>query len=364
MPTAMGYGPTMRTMRIAGAAALIGLGLGLGLVLLWSLGRPAAAAQPRPGAVLPGGAMVLWSPAYRVSFFGIERLHPFDVKKYDRIAAHLVRAGLVPPDGFGVGSEATTAQLAQVHDPAYLKQLQDPVVLSRALELPVPPVPHRWIDDRVLRPFRAAAGGTVAAAQAAREHGLAIQLGGGFHHARPALGHGFCVYNDIALAIHQLRAAGLAGRVLVVDTDAHQGDGTHAFFASDPSVFSLSLHQQEVFPHPKLRGDADFGLPAGTGDAAFLRTLDEALEVGLAAQPALIIHVAGADVLDDDPLAQLAMSPSGLMERDLRVLRAAREAQLPLVHLLAGGYGPSAAEAQAASVAAMLREVGGHLNGR
>jgi histone deacetylase 11 len=261
-------------------------------------------------------------------------------------------------EDFLVAEPVSEALLARVHDADYLAGLHDPRLLSRALEVEVPGVLRRAIPRRVLEPFRTATGGTVAAARAALEHGVGINLGGGYHHARPALGHGFCIYNDVAVALHVLRAEGFAGRVLIVDTDAHQGDGNHAFFASDPSVYSFSMHQGDLFPEPKLAGDEDVELPGGMGDAEIVSRLEERLpELLDEIQPALVVHVAGADVLDDDPLTGLAMTADGLVLRDRLVLREARRHGVPLLHLLAGGYGPSAAGAQLRSVAGMLADL-------
>jgi histone deacetylase 11 len=256
------------------------------------------------------------------------------------------RPGVVLPGG---------ALVAAAHDPTYLAGLTDPDTLGRALEVAVPGFfSAAAIDRRVLGPLRRQVQGTVLAARGAVAHGLGINLGGGFHHARPDMGHGFCVYSDVAVAVYALREEGFTGRILVVDTDAHQGDGTHAFFAADPDVFSLSLHQGDIFPVPKLRGDRDVPLRAGTDDAGFLAALDAALAEA-PTDVALVVHVAGADVLGDDPLAGLSLTPEGLVTRDLRVQAWARDRGIPLLHVLAGGYGPSAGAAQAESVAAMLR---------
>jgi histone deacetylase 11 len=331
-------------------AAVLAMILGLACFV-----RPPPSPVPSDGTPLAGGAVVVYSPGYRVSFFGIERLHPFDINKYDRIATHLRSEGLIDHGGFRVPPEATFEQLAAAHEPSYLRSLTDAAALSAALEVRVP-FGGAAADKRVLAPFRRAVGGTIAAMQAARTSGFAVNLGGGFHHARPEMGHGFCVYNDVAVGIAQLRADGFTDRILIIDTDAHQGDGDHAFFADDETVYSFSMHQGSIFPSPKLDGDRDISLPDGMGDDAFLATLSSALdEVMAAAQPALIVHVAGSDVLSDDPLAGLAMSAAGLLRRDVMVLEAARDAGVPLVHLLAGGYGPSSASAQSESVAAMLR---------
>ena len=312
---------------------------------------------PRDGVAV-GGAVVAYSPGYRVSFFGIERLHPFDIAKYDKIAQHLVEEGLVGEDDFFIPQTPTVEQLGAVHDPDYLASLRDAKRLSAAIEVALPGFLPGWVlERRVLRPFRRAVGGTLVAARGALEHGLGINLGGGYHHARPALGHGFCIYNDVAYAVHTLRQEGFAAPVLIVDTDAHQGDGNHAFFAQDDSVFSLSLHQGDIFPSPKLRGDQDVPLRGGTGDDAFLAALEGALQPRLeSVKPGLVVHVAGSDILSDDPLADLAVTPDGLVARDQLVQRLAAEHGVPLLYVLAGGYGPSSATAQGRSVAEMLRQ--------
>jgi histone deacetylase 11 len=342
---------------------LLGLGMVVAALGTASLGlaRKPANPAPSPGQLLPGGAMVAWSPGYRVSFFGVEYLHPFDSFKYDKIAAELRELGLVPTDGFEVPQEIPAATLAAIHDPAYLATLTDHERLSEVLEVPVPGLfGEASIEARILAPFRRASGGTAAMARHALEHGVGINLGGGYHHARPQFGHGFCVYNDVAAAVWTLRQAGFEGRVLIVDTDAHQGDGNHAAFADDPSVYTLSLQQEKIFPLPRVPGDRDVELRAGTDDGAYLAHLERELTAALeASQPALLIHVAGSDVLWDDPLAGLGLSVEGLVERDLKVLRAARSRDVPYLHLLAGGYGPSSAQGSAASVAAILREVAG-----
>jgi histone deacetylase 11 len=337
------------------------------LVGLWWFVRLPANPPPRPGERLavPGSpdaavlteAVVAFSPGYRVSFFGIERMHPADVFRADRIAKHLRREGLVPRDAFLVPAPATIEQLAAVHDRDYLASLERADVLAKALEVPVPAAfGAKTLERRVLLPFRRAAGGTIEVARHAAGGGLGINLGGGYHHARPDLGHGFCIYNDVATAIAVLRGEGFDGQVLVVDTDAHQGDGNHAALAGDPSVFTFSMHQGSLFPHPKVSGDLDHALDAGVGDAGFHAALDERLTALISqVEPALIVHVAGCDVLGDDPLTNFAMTPEGLVERDLIVARHAEAAGAGLVHLLAGGYGPSAARAQGMSVAALLR---------
>jgi histone deacetylase 11 len=338
--------------------------IGLGVVLAVVVGffalatAPARAPEARAGKVLPGGIAVVWSPGYRVSFFGIERFHPFDVGKNDTIAKALFEEGLLGQDDVWIPEEATVEQLAQVHAPAYLESLKDPAVLSEALEISVPGfLGSGPIDKRVLAPMRRQAGGTVLAAKLALEHGVAVNVGGGFHHAKPDHGGGFCVYNDVALAIHELRKGGFAGKILIVDTDVHQGDGNNAFFTADPDVITFDISQEEIYPQPRTPSDVDVDLPEGTRDNELLEPVGYRIDRFLREdRPALVIHVAGADVLADDPLGGFSVTSDGLVRRDVLVQRLAHAEKIPLVHVLAGGYGPSAAKAQASSVAAMIRE--------
>ena len=338
-------------MIAASVVALVGL--------IWLLQAPAHA-DPQSPVVLPGGVVVYHSPGTRVSFFGLERMHAFDIGKYDRIAADLVASNSVPVHGFGVAAAVTDEELAQIHDASYLRSLYSPEHLSRALEVTIPSVFQPFVNGRVLAPFRRATGATVAATRDALRVGAGINLGGGYHHARPKMGHGFCIYGDIALAVHTARQEGFSGTVLIVDTDAHQGDGNHAFFADDPSVISFSIHGGALFPHPKLIGDRDVEIPAGIDDEAYLSMLASELEQLLEThQPGLVFHVAGADVLRDDPLANLNLTPDGLVRRDRLVAQKVRSRGAALVHTLAGGYGPSAADAQARSIRAIIETLGG-----
>lgn len=330
-----------------------------GLTTLWWVLQAPVHPAPRQPTPVAGRVAVYHSPGTRISFFGIEQLHAFDIGKYDSIAADLVDSGLVAENEFGIAPSVTDTDLAQVHGSLYLESLYDTESLSSAIEVSVPRVFQPFVDGRVLEPFRRATGATVSATRDALKLGAGINLGGGYHHARPEMGHGFCLYGDIALAIHTVRQEGFNGTVLIVDTDAHQGDGNHVFFADDPTVISFSMHGEALFPHPKVRGDRDVGLPSGVEDDVFLRILGKELDTLIAThQPKLIFHVAGADILHDDPLADLMLTPEGLVRRDREVAKKARASGAAFVHTLAGGYGPSAAKAQAESIKEILRDFG------
>lgn len=186
--------------------------------------------------------------------------------------------------------------------------------------------------------FRLMVGGTSGAARMALEDGTAVHLGGGLHHAFPNHGEGFCLFNDVAVAIRSLQRDGRLRRAAVVDCDVHHGNGTAMIFERDPSVFTFSIHQEHNYPLFKPPSDLDIGLGDGTGDDEYLRRLGPAVAQTIRSKPELIVYLAGADPFREDRLGGLALSHEGLRERDRRVFTAARTAGVPVVVVLAGGY--------------------------
>jgi acetoin utilization deacetylase AcuC-like enzyme len=205
------------------------------------------------------------------------------------------------------------------------------------LELP-------WSPE-VVEGFRTMVGGTVKAARIAcgfdefgiRTSKLGIHIGGGLHHAFPNHGEGFCLFNDVAVAIRALQAHGIQ-RTAVVDLDVHHGNGTAFIFEADPRVFTFSMHQQHNYPAWKPRGSLDIGLPDGTEDQTFLGHLERSLPAVMASDPECIFYLAGADPYEDDLLGGLQLTKEGLRERDRMVIETVRRAGVPLVITLAGGY--------------------------
>jgi len=194
----------------------------------------------------------------------------------------------------------------------------------------------RQLVERSLR----AVGGTCEAAAAALEYGVAMNLAGGTHHAFPDHGEGFCVFNDVAIAIRSLQRRGRVRRAAVVDLDVHQGNGTNAIFAGDDSVFTFSMHGGRNYPFHKVPGSLDVELPDGTGDEHFLTLLADHLPAVLArSQPDLVVYLAGADPHEGDALGRLGLSFDGLARRDAFVIELCREVGLPIAITIAGGYG-------------------------
>jgi acetoin utilization deacetylase AcuC-like enzyme len=275
--------------------------------------------------------------------------HVFRMSKYRRTHELLLEQGVLPPEAFVEPDPATWEELALVHDADYLRKARTgdfrPSELA-LLELP-------WTLDAI-EGFRLIAGGSIMAGRAAMASAAharaaahtagpaplaaAANIGGGFHHAFPAHGEGFCVFNDVAVAIRVLQRDGTIARAAVIDVDVHQGNGTAFTFESDSTVFTFSIHQESNYPSVKPRGSLDVGLPDGAADREYLRAVESALPQVFASRPDLIFYVAGADPYLGDQLGGLNLTFEGLRGRDYVVLNAARDMRVPVAIVLAGGY--------------------------
>jgi acetoin utilization deacetylase AcuC-like enzyme len=230
--------------------------------------------------------------------------------------------------------------LLRVHDAAYIDALDAGTLDAAAMRR----IGFPWSPELVERSHRAV-GGTVAAARSALERGIAINLAGGTHHAFPDHGEGFCVFNDVAVAIRALQHEDRIARAAVIDLDVHQGNGTNAIFAADESVYTFSMHGARNYPFTRVAGSLDIELPDGTGDDAYLAQLAAVLPAVLRdARPDLVIYLAGADPHERDSLGRLALTFAALARRDAMVLEACREVGLPVAITIAGGYGTDVAE--------------------
>ncbi|MFM7245585.1 MAG: histone deacetylase [Planctomycetaceae bacterium] len=261
--------------------------------------------------------------------------HRFPAAKYallrrrlERHAAAGARLEFVEPHA------ATDEELLRVHDRGYVGR-----VLSGGLtHEEVRRIGFPWTAALVERSLRST-GAAVDAAAAALADGAAASLAGGTHHAGPDWGEGFCVFNDVAVATREIQARGLVRRVLILDCDVHQGNGTAAIFAGDPDVFTMSIHGARNFPLRKVSGSLDVGLEDGTGDEEYLAALVAALDESVSrSRPELVLYIAGADPFAGDRLGRLRLTKPGLLERDRRVLAAARSAAAPVAIVCGGGY--------------------------
>jgi acetoin utilization deacetylase AcuC-like enzyme len=259
--------------------------------------------------------------------------HRFPAAKYVLLRER-VEAELTPPCRLRVPDAATDEQLLRVHLPEYLAKVVSGTLTDREVRR----IGLPWSPELVKR-SRRSVGGTIETCRAALTDGIAVSLAGGTHHAFPDHGAGYCIFNDIAVAVRAMQAEGRARRILVVDCDVHQGNGTAAIFAGDASVFTFSIHGAKNFPLYKERSDLDIELPDATGDADYLNALDVGLERSLALACAdLAIYLAGADPYMGDTLGRLALSQGGLAARDRLVFDQCRAAGLPVAVVMGGGY--------------------------
>jgi acetoin utilization deacetylase AcuC-like enzyme len=263
--------------------------------------------------------------------------HRFPMAKYamlrDALVAHLPGIQLLQ------APRASDAELLRVHTPDYVRGIADgtvPAAVTREIGFP-------WSQAMAER-ARRSVGATVAAARSALRQGIGANLAGGTHHAYADKGGGFCVFNDVAVAARVLQAQtqreGRELQVAVIDLDVHQGNGTARIFQQDETVFTLSLHGEKNFPFRKEASDLDVGLPDGTGDADYLVALDRALlELESGCKPQLVFFLAGADPHEGDRLGRLKLTFDGMQARDQRVFDWCLQRRIPLVLLMAGGYG-------------------------
>lgn len=306
---------------------------------------------------LPAGMIpLIYSPRYNVTLFGLERLHPFDGRKFDRIRKHLLKSGVRAGEQFLTPEALTEAQLRVIHSERYLESLKSSKAVAEILELmPLKFVPANLIDWRILQPMRFASGGTLLTCRLALETGIAINIGGGFHHAERDNGGGFCVYCDVPIAIYLLQKEGLLKKALIVDTDAHQGNGFSNATRGDAGVFVVDFFDESIYPYPKVKESWSVPFPAQTDGSTYLNTLADVLPKAVEMhRPDLIIHNAGSDVLATDPLSTFRLAVEDVNERDLYVVALARKLNIPVAMVLAGGYSVESAEAHAKSIAGII----------
>jgi acetoin utilization deacetylase AcuC-like enzyme len=259
--------------------------------------------------------------------------HVFPLQKYRLVYENLLAMG-AKKENFLRPRPAPDEDVLLVHTPRYLKRVKTGTLSHpelRALEIRYSP--------ELVRFALLSVGGTVLAARKALECGLAVHLGGGFHHAFPDHGEGFCLLNDVAVAARKMIEEKLARKVMVVDCDLHQGNGTAAALTGRKDIFTLSIHQMDIYPTEKPLSTVDVGLWAGDGDAKYLAELGAYIpRIYNEFRPDLVFYLAGADPYEKDQLGGLSLTKAGLKERDKVVIENARRLKIPVAVVLAGGY--------------------------
>src|SRR6185369_1902817 len=274
---------------------------------------------------------VFYTPRY---YAEIGQAHIFPIRKFELVRNQLLAEGTLRPDEIVEPSPASLEDVLLVHTEDYVSRLCNGQLTPkeiRRLGLP-------WSESLVRRSFYAV-GGTLAASAVSLTNGYSSNLAGGTHHSFAERGEGFCVLNDVAIAIRAMRARKLIQRAAIVDCDVHQGNGTATIFAGDADTFTFSMHGANNYPLFKAQSTLDVELPDGTGDAAYLETLATHLPRVFQSDPEIVFYLAGADPYRGDKLGRLALTIDGLRERDAYVLRECFEREVPIVTVMSGGYG-------------------------
>lgn len=292
---------------------------------------PAADTEDRPhGTLTPLHA---WSSA--AYSFPLPEGHRFPIAKYAMLRDRVLSEGIVSPEHLHEPARASRNDLLLAHTADYVDRFtRGALEASEVRRLGLP-----WSPALAERSHRSV-GGTLEAGRHALDHGIAMNLAGGTHHAFADHGEGFCAFNDVAVAVRALQRDGRIARAAIVDLDVHQGNGTHAIFAGDERVFTFSMHGGRNYPFHKLPGRLDVELDDGTGDDEYLARLSAALPgVIAAAQPDIVFFLAGADPHQSDRLGRLALTFEGLARRDTLVIEQCREVGIPVAIVIGGGYG-------------------------
>ncbi len=263
------------------------------------------------------------------------------MEKYRLLRERLGATGGFPASAFHIPDAATFAELTRAHAPDYVLRVERGELDDKEVKL----IGFPWSPPMVERSKRSS-GATIAACRAATTDGVAANLAGGTHHAFYDRGEGFCVFNDAAIAARAMQAEGRVATVAIVDCDVHQGNGTAAIFAADPSVFTFSIHGAKNYPFRReYPSDLDIDLPDGTADTGYLSALANGLaQVFLCCMPDLVIYLAGADPYEDDRLGRLRLTKAGLQLRDQMVFTACASRDIPLAVVMAGGYARNIAD--------------------
>lgn len=261
--------------------------------------------------------------------------HRFPMRKYARLRERILEEQVLSPDDLHIPPAATDEDILRCHTAEYLAHVKGGTLSAKEIRR----IGFPWSPEMVER-SRRSSGATIEAARTAlTQEGIAVNLAGGTHHACRDHGEGYCVFNDAAIAARRMQAEGLVRRVVIIDTDVHQGNGTADIADGDPTIFTFSIHGDRNFPFRKIAGDLDIGLPDGTGDEVYLEMVEEGTRRALMHAGAdLAIFIAGADAFSGDRLGKLSISKAGLAERDTLVLSLCEGAGLPVAVAMGGGY--------------------------
>lgn len=305
---------------------------------------------------------IVYSDDYNIRFFGFQKLHPFDTEKYQKIVRHLKKTlAITDKQLYKQTNEISERELLKVHSKSYLQSLENRHNIAQVTELHLlAKLPLFLLKNKLLKPIKKAVAGTLLAGELALKHGWAINLSGGYHHAKRDKGEGFCFFADINLLIEHLRKKKLIESAMIVDLDAHQGNGHESIHGPDSLVSIFDMYNGYIYPretHLKPYIDFDIPLQPHTSDEEYLDLLKKNINQALKhKKPDIIIYVAGSDIYEKDKLGGLKISKEGIKMRDKIMFQDAQNYNIPIVMLLAGGYHKDGGKIMGESIEEILKE--------
>jgi histone deacetylase 11 len=305
---------------------------------------------------------LVFSPRYDIRVLGIEKLHPFDSEKYGKVHRYLVDTAGIDEEAFFAPEPVSEKELLTVHTPEYLDSLNKSVNIALIAEVMIAAlVPNAVLRKHLLEPIRYATGGTILGCSLALERGWAVNLSGGYHHAKADSGGGFCFFADVPIALKKMWEAHPGRKVLIVDLDAHQGNGNASIFRDDPRVDIFDVFNANIYPgdHEAAR-HVQYAHPLrmSVGDGEYLGLLESELPPAMeASSPGLIVYNAGTDVLAGDPLGGMNITAEGIIRRDGFVFRRAVDGKIPILMVLSGGYTRKSAGVIGRSIENILKTI-------
>lgn len=308
---------------------------------------------------------IVYHKNYDISFFGLEKiLHYFDTHKYSKVFNYLVKNNIISKNAIHTPTIIDDEQLLTIHTQKYLQSLENSQTIAQVTGVPLLRIiPNFLLRKKILEPMKYATAGTVLAAQLAMKHGLAINLSGGYHHAKANCGEGFCFFADIPLAIHKLWKDQPELKVLIIDLDAHQGNGNSTILRKDPRVAFVDAYGKYNYPtfHDYLtQFDVQYRIPLEwkTEDAEYLEKVKIAIDQAIADhKPQLIMYNAGTDILIGDPLGGMSITAQGIIVRDQLVIESAVKNNIPVVMTLSGGYTKQSADVISKSLENVIKNI-------
>ncbi len=308
---------------------------------------------------------IIYTQEYDIGLLNIEKLHPFDTAKYSKVYKYLVEKCGISKEQFFMPQMASDEDLLLIHTSQYLNSLKKSKNIAEIIEIGILSIiPNFILRKAILRPMKYATGGTILGCKLALKYGWAINLSGGYHHAKVDSGSGFCFFADIPIAANRLRENNPNLTILIIDLDAHQGNGLESIFKDDPKVYIFDVYNEFIYPQDhQVKKYIDFNYPVemGINDMKYLSILYNHLADAVEkVKPDIIIYNAGTDIYEKDPLGALNISMQGIIKRDEIIFREAIENEIPILMVLSGGYTKQSAKIIGKSIENILNNVIGY----